>query len=115
MDIINLAQYEEVAFTEKASGKGWVNYGNDNLYPQYLVDLYKSSATHNALCTSIAYMIFGEGVKSDSIDAKLKIEEWSLDDEIRKACLDLKIQGGFALEVIYSIDRTTINKKRTYF
>ena len=112
MELINLSQYEEKGFKEKSSGKGWINYGDDNLYPQYLVELYKSSATHNALCNSIAYMIFGEGVKSESVDVKLKVEEWGLDDEIRKACVDLKIQGGFALEVIYSIDRTTISKVR---
>jgi len=112
MDILKLAQYIPKSFEEKSSGKGWINYGDDNLYPQYLVDLYQKSGTHNALCTSIAYMIFGEGLKTDSIDARLKMEEWSLDDEIRKSCLDLKIQGGFALEVIYSVDRTTISKVR---
>jgi len=79
---------------------------------QYLIDLYKSSATHNALCTSIAYMIFGDGVQANTLEARLKIEEWGLQDEVRKACLDLKIQGGFALEVVYSIDRTTISKVR---
>lgn len=112
MDILKLAQYVPKSYEEKSSGKGWINYGDDNLYPQYLVDLYQKSGTHNALCTSIAYMIFGEGLKTDSIDARLKMEEWSLDDEIRKSCLDLKIQGGFALEIIYSVDRTTISKVR---
>ena len=57
-------------------------------------------------------MIFGDGVQADTLDARLKIEEWGLQDEVRKACLDLKIQGGFALEVVYSIDRTTISKVR---
>ncbi len=112
MDIINLSQYVAKSFEERPSGKGWINYGADNLYPQYLVDLYQNSATHNALCTSIAFMIFGEGLKTDDLDARLKIEEWSLNDEVRRACLDLKIQGGFALEVIFSIDRTSISKVR---
>jgi len=112
MDILKLAQYVPKSFDEKSSGKGWINYGDDNLYPQYLVELYQKSGTHNALCTSIAYMIFGEGLKTDSLEARLKMEEWSLNDEIRKSCIDLKIQGGFALEVIYSMDRTTISKVR---
>lgn len=112
MDLIRLSQYQEKAFDEKPSGKGYVEYGDDNLYPQYLVDLYKSSATHNALCNSIAYMIYGEGVATDGLDARLKAQEWSLDDELMKACIDLKIQGGFAFEIIYSIDRTTIAKVR---
>lgn len=112
MEILTLSAYQEKSYIEKPSSNGYIDYGDDNLYPQYLVDLYKSSATHNALCTSIAYMIFGKGVVTDDLDARLKIQEWGLDDEIRKACLDLKIQGGFALEIIYSLDRTNIAKVR---
>ena len=112
MELLKLKEYQERSYAERPSNQGWVSYGDDNLFPQYLIDLYKSSATHNALCTSIAYMIFGDGVQADTLDARLKIEEWDLQDEVRKACLDLKIQGGFALEVVYSIDRTTISKVR---
>ena len=112
MELLKLQEYQERSYAERPSNRGWVSYGDDNLFPQYLIDLYKSSATHNALCTSIAYMIFGDGVQADTLDARLKIEEWGLQDEVRKACLDLKIQGGFALEVVYSIDRTTISKVR---
>ena len=112
MELLKLKEYQERSYAEIPSHEGWVQYGDDNLFPQYLIDLYKSSATHNALCTSIAMMIFGDGVQANTLDARLKIEEWGLDDEIRKACVDLKIQGGFALEVVYSIDRTTISKVR---
>lgn len=112
MDLLKLQEYQERSYAEMPSPHGYIKYGDDNLYPQYLIDLYQSSATHNALCTSIAYMIFGDGLQADTLDAKLKLQEWGLDDEIRKACLDLKIQGGFALEVMYSIDRTTIAKVR---
>ena len=112
MELLKLQEYQERSYAEMPSNDGYVAYGDDNLFPQYLIDLYKSSATHNALCTSIAYMIFGDGVQADTLDARLKIEEWGLQDEVRKACLDLKIQGGFALEVVYSIDRTTISKVR---
>ncbi len=112
MELLKLKEYQERSYAERPSNQGWVSYGDDNLFPQYLIDLYKSSATHNALCTSIAYMIFGDGVQADTLEARLKIEEWGLQDEVRKACIDLKIQGGFALEVVYSIDRTTISKVR---
>jgi len=112
MELLKLKEYQERSYAEIPSHEGWVQYGDDNLFPQYLIDLYKSSATHNALCTSIAMMIFGDGVQANTLESRLKIEEWGLDDEIRKACVDLKIQGGFALEVVYSIDRTTISKVR---
>jgi len=110
MDLLHLKEYQAKSYAESASREGWIKYGDDNLFPQYLIDLYHSSATHNALCTSIAYMIFGDGVQADELDARLKLEEWGLDDEIRKACLDLKIQGGFALEIAYNLGRTSIKK-----
>jgi len=110
MDLLQLKEYQAKSYAEFASREGWMNYGDDNMFPQYLIDLYHSSATHNALCTSIAYMIFGDGVQADTLEARLKFEEWGLDDEIRKACLDLKIQGGFALEIAYNLGRTSIKK-----
>ena len=108
MELIQLSQYEERSYAETPTNRGYVNYGDDNLFPQYLVDLYKQSATHGALCNTIAQMILGNGVTAEDIETRLKIAEWGLDDTLRKACLDLKIQGGFALEIGYSIDRTTI-------
>lgn len=108
MEILQLAKYEERSYRETPNREGFVNYGDDNLFPQYLVDLYHSSATHNALVTSIAMMIFGEGFDASDLEGRLAFDQWNLNDELRKACLDFKIQGGFALEVNWSLDRTTI-------
>ena len=108
MELIQLNQYQERSYAETASREGFVNYGADNLFPQYLVDLFHSSATHNALSTTIAMMIFGEGFDASSLEGRLAFDQWNLNDELRKACLDFKIQGGFALEVNWSLDRTTI-------
>lgn len=108
MEILQLSKYEERSYRETPNREGFVNYGDDNLFPQYLVDLYHSSATHNALVTSIAMMIFGEGFDASDLEGRLAFDQWNLNDELRKACLDFKIQGGFALEVNWSLDRTTI-------
>ena len=108
MDILKLSQYQARSYSETANTKGFVNYGADNMFPQYLVDLYYSSATHNALTTTIGMMIFGEGFDASTLDGRVAFDQWNLNDELRKACLDFKIQGGFALEVNWSLDRTTI-------
>jgi hypothetical protein len=108
MEILQLSKYEERSYRETPNREGFVNYGDDNLFPQYLVDLYHSSATHNALVTSIAMMIYGEGFDANDLEGRLAFDQWNLNDELRKACLDFKIQGGFALEVNWSLDRTTI-------
>lgn len=108
MEVINLAAYVEHSYEESVNRNGTVNYGDDNLFPQYLVDLYHSSATHNALTNTIAQMIYGDGFTPADLQSKLAMQSWAMDDELRKACLDFKIQGGFALEIIWSVDRTTI-------
>lgn len=107
VESVNLASYVPKSYREGTQGD-WVNYGDDNLYPQYLVDLYHASPTHNALCTTIAMMIFGEGFDPADLNAKLLAAQWDLDSELRKCAIDLKIQNGFALEVNWSLDRTTI-------
>jgi len=108
MEILQLSKYEERSYRETPNREGFVNYGDDNLFPQYLVDLYHSSATHNALVTSIAMMIFGKGFDASDLEGRLAFDQWNLNNELRKACLDFKIQGGFALEINWSLDRTTI-------
>jgi len=109
IESIELAKYVERNYEEKVVSQGWVEYGDDNLFPQYLIDLYNSSAVHHALVESIAYMIFGEGIKAEG-QGQLQIEEWGLQDEIRKACIDLKLQGGYCLEVKWSLDRSYIKE-----
>ena len=91
MDVLNLSQYVEASYEETANNRGYVDYGVNNLFPQYLVDLYKSSATHGALCNTIAQMIFGDGVSSTDPNVSIKFEEWGLNDTLRKVSLDLKI------------------------
>ena len=107
IESIKLASYQPRSFREIEKGE-WVNYGEDNLFPQYLVDLFHQSPTHNALCTTIAMMIYGEGFDPADLNAKLLFAQWGLEDELRKVALDLKIHNGFALEIVWSLDRTTI-------
>ena len=39
MDLLTLSKYQERSFAETPNKKGWIDYGEDNLFPQYLVDL----------------------------------------------------------------------------
>lgn len=109
IEAIQLSKYEQRNSEEKVNRSGWVDYGEDNLFPQYLISLYNSSAVHGALVSSIANMIFGEGIKAEG-EAQLKIEKLNLNDTMRNACGDLKLQGGFYLEITWGLDRTEIKK-----
>lgn len=95
---IQMSSYEPLAATEKEDRKGWVSYGNDNLYPNYLIGLYYNSPIHNALTNRISSMIQGKG--SNTI----------LDNALKGIAFDLKLQGQFVAEVIWNIDGTRVAK-----
>jgi hypothetical protein len=94
---VQLADYTPVAPSEKEERGGWVKWGDDNLFPNYLLDMARSSPVHGALCTSISQMIAGDGVTGIStIDAT----RWKLNKVVDAVSRDLKVQGAFYLEVI---------------
>ena len=105
---LSLKTHEAADYRESVSPEGYIDYGADNLFPQHLLELYHESPTHTALCNSIAHMIYGDGFIPEDLNSKIAFDTWDLQDELRKCCLDFKIQGGFALEVIWSKGGDTI-------
>ena len=93
---INLSAYQPVEAVEKENRAGWIDYGFNNLFPQHLITLYYNSPIHNALTNSIAYMIEGQGTGT------------ILDNALQGIAFDLKLQGSFCAEVIWSLDFTRV-------
>lgn len=95
---IALSRYIPTEAIEKENRQGWIDYGDNNLYPQYLINLYYNSPIHNALTNSIAFMIEGQGTGT------------ILDSALQGISFDLKLQGAFVAEVIWSMDFTRVVK-----
>jgi hypothetical protein len=93
---INLSAYQPVEAVEKENRSGWIDYGQNNLFPQHLINLYQNSPIHNALVNSISYMIEGQGTGT------------ILDNALQGISFDLKLQGAFVAEVIWSMDFTRV-------
>lgn len=93
---VQLSSYEPLAAVEREDKKGWVAYGADNLYPNYLIDLYYNSPIHNALTNRISAMIQGKGTNT------------ILDNALKGLSFDLKLQGQFVAEVIWNLDGTKV-------
>jgi hypothetical protein len=105
-------------------GKDWISYGTENwnnLYPQFLIDLYYNSSTQAAIINATAEMIAAENLiiedKDDrNLDARIKLQNFmnranskeSLHEVIKKIAFDFKLQGAFALNIVWSKDRTQI-------
>ena len=94
---------------EKKDGK-YVKSGDDNLFPQYLIKLYNRSSLHAACADSIVDGVVGEGLTANEEEflevANKSGETWN--DIFKKVSLDFKLHGSFALEILYSLDRSRI-------
>jgi len=105
---VDLAKYVKIEPIEFEDRKGWVGYGEGNSFPQYLIELYNTSPVHGALVNSISFMIAGKEFTAASQVTLREIQRLKLDKVLHSTALDLKLQGGFYWEVIWSMDRSTI-------
>lgn len=113
--VIDLAAHNVPQFKEERS-KDWIMYGVErpwkNRYPDYLLDLYNSSAKHHAIVQGKVDYIVGNGWMIDdtglNTESIAKINQFvkrpngleDLNTLLFKATLDLEIFGGFAFEII---------------
>lgn len=88
----------------------WINYGEKNDYPDYLINLYNGSPTHQAIVSGKKDYIFGNGIQADDASeaaamrftAKANRFE-SLNQVIEKVILDYELFNGFALKIYQNI------------
>ena len=123
LGIVNL-EVQTAPVIREVSGKDWIEYGTDdnkNLYPQFLIDLYYNSSTHSAIVNQTAAMIAGSGLQIEdetNLDALVRLKKFiasanskeTLQEVMDKIAFDLKLQGAYALNVIWSKDRQTISE-----
>ena len=111
---------------QEVRGKDWIEYGDANgewrnLYPQFLIDLYYSSSITAAIINATAEMVAGEDIvitdeEDRNEEARVKLQNFinnangneTLHEVIKKVAFDFKLQGAFALNIIWSKDRTQI-------
>jgi len=112
---------------EEVRGKNYIEYGTEewrNLYPQFLIDLYYNSSTHAAIINATAEMIAGDNIviddeeeeQRDNLDKLVKLKNFffhangkeTLHEVIKKISFDFKLQGAFALHLIWNKAKTEI-------
>ena len=105
IDVINLAQYEAPQIIESKQ-KGYVTFGENNSYFQFLIDRYRKSATNQSIINNVTRLMYGKGL--GVIDASRKPAEYAQvmalfnKDCLRKLCFDLKTLGQCAIQVHYN-------------
>jgi len=105
--IINMAGYTSPSIVEQTN-KDWVEYGADNNYYQYLIDLYYSSPTNNACIKGKSDMIYGYGPEVVKADRHLKgyldFKTIFQNEEVKKCVMDLTMLGMCAFQIVKSKD-----------
>lgn len=105
---IQQPSYVRPKVNETKFNGGYMTYGADNKYPEWLLNIYFGSSQHQGIIQRKVDEILGNGLISTSNNAKLKSfikicnrKGQSLDDVMRKAVNDNEIIGGFSLQIIY--------------
>lgn len=88
-------------------GKAWVFFGDLNLFPEKLTELYNSSAMHKTAIDAKVAAIIGNGFKIYGNTIVNKKGE-TLNNIFERCSLDERIYGAYALNIIWSKDRTKI-------
>ena len=88
-------------------GKDWIYYGEENLYPQVLIDLYNNSAMHHTCVQAIKDGIIGEGIEIIGDNVINKHGE-TVDEIFEKISQDYVLFNGYALNVIWNREGTKI-------
>jgi hypothetical protein len=93
----------------------FVIYGEENQFPQRLIEAWLQSSTHNAITNGIAQMIAGDNI---TFDQKIgEVEDWAqkvnvkgetLSELIHKTALDLYLHGYFGWQIVWNTARTKI-------
>lgn len=114
--VINFnSQFTIPQYIELPVKGSWVRYGENNLYGDYLLSLMNKSSKHNAIIKSKAAMVAGNGWNKDSLTPEQSMfifnqySKDNLNEVISKAAYDLELFGAYALEVIWSNDRSKIS------
>lgn len=108
---VEMTRYNVPIYRERR-GKDYAFYGENNLYPLELLDLFNQSPVHNAIITGKVNYIVGRGltVTDDTVkeDVRALIQDAidnpnpyeTLNDILDKIAVDLEVYNGFALEII---------------
>lgn len=113
--VLSFAEAKLPDFKEHRGG-AYIKFGEDNLYPDYLQDLFDKATKHGAIVSGKATYISGNGWKvkdgtdpiAEGLIKKVNRHNESLADVTKKAALDIEIFAGAYLQIIWNNTGTAI-------
>ena len=96
--VLQFDQAQQPKFCER-KGKGYVEFGEYNNYPKYLLDLYNESPKHGAIIKSKCTYIYGKGFEDGG--SANSIGE-SFNNLLKKCIKDDELYRGYYLQIIWN-------------
>jgi hypothetical protein len=101
--------FREVAIidpVETVAKEGWVKWGIDNLYPQFLWSLYVNSPIHGGIINSKNTFISGAGLNYEGVENWDEINKngrskYTLDELVEMYSLDQEVINGYYIKCVY--------------
>lgn len=113
-EVFSLSVQTDLPKIVERKNMDFIGWGEDNMYPETLTELYLTSPTHNAIVKTKAEMVVGDGYtyNDEHLDERDKIEVLKILSQYDRfnydLSLDYQIYGAYAIEVIWSLDFTRI-------
>jgi hypothetical protein len=103
---ISFIKFADVKLPEMVEipGKGYVQFGEDNLYPNQLLEKLNKSSKHNGIVLGKVNYIIGNGIsyKDNSQQELVPNKNETINDLLKKVSTDIEIFGGVYLELHYN-------------
>lgn len=111
--ILDFAKGQEYPIFKINRNKNWIDYGDDNNYPDYLLKVYHNGSNkHKAIINRKVDMTTGGGINATTTELIKFIENrWGgadIEEISKKINYDYEIFGGFSLMVRWSLDGTKV-------
>jgi DNA-binding Lrp family transcriptional regulator len=88
----------KVPVMKEVPNKGWVLFGEDNKFPNMLLNMFNKSSKHNGIVLGKVNYITGKG-----FDEVVQANPYENCNELlKKACLDIEVFGGCYMEIQYN-------------
>ena len=112
---------------KEIKGKEMIEYGDRNIYPNYLYDLYENVSVLKSIINGISGCFSNIEIKKPEYQKQINENGDTVEDVVKQAIIDYCIYGGFALNIVrnriggiagvYNLDFKNVrsNKKNTKF
>ena len=124
MSVVDLSHYN-IPHIKEDDRKDWIEFGLDNLYPQYLIELFTGSGINSAIIKGVSSMVAGDQqdtcqgldvVDKDELEGNQKEQYLKFSkllkrgsrNTIKNLAFDLKLFGTCYVNVIWNKTKTAI-------